>query len=616
MNIYILYLVIIIIVAIIIHSYIKYEEEDAKYIESEDISDVMNNNITENFQGNSDNVTIKMSRGELQSQADVLKKQINQISDIINKINNENSKERLTYENINRIDNVYKNVKKHIKIDNLLNKENILFRNEQYFQDKEIDKQIQELAELKTQLELITNKEPKTTIKSIKNPISGINLNIHNVNPIYDKQYTSVDDIGFGQTRTMDECILKCKNKDDCVGVTYDTDLNLCKGTTKVNPNFSSDERTYSNMKSWVKDNSALIYLNGKCLSYYQDVLLVKKNSAINNWFDCDNLIIGMINYVNKSLDGKQQLLDSLVGDDIKMVKPTYTYFNYKKGNDTITQNHNEQSINEIISKLNNDNINGLRMPLNTNIRNIIINKLKQQPGGLINNYRFVDINSGYDLNICSTKNDTQIFNVTKVSELDEYNNMVRGENKAHKGHGYKSLYKQYEIDVNNGPNKAKHCSEKCEGIHRLTCKTTNYDINPDIANTEPCIANPEINYTLSTPSVESCKKACNDDPDCLGITYINNPGDEKCIGNRFKGGIVKSVGEGSDNKFGWNKHTKYELKTLDYTPTPFHIVTNKNNLTNGKRECLTVNGDDVSIRPCDLGLGQRWNISKKHINC
>lgn len=624
MNIIFLYLLITIIVAVIIHGYIKKEKQDEIISEEILARNIGAENFTTNNQSESgNNVTIKMSRGELASQAEMLANQISQISDIIDKVNNENSRERLTSANIARINNIYKNVMKHIKIDNILGKEDRLFRNEQYFQDKEIEKQAQQLQELKTQLELITNADPKYGIKSIRNPISGINLNVHNVSPVYDnKQYSTVDNFGFGQVRTMDECILKCKNTDDCKGVTYDTNLRLCKGTNVVNPNFSTDERTYSNLKSWEKDNGSLIYLNGKCLSYYQDVLLVKKDSVIKSWLDCNNLPIGKINYINdignsnniNSNTNKQKYLDSLMSSDIKMVKPTYVFFNHKKGTDTITKTHNEQQINDILSKLNNDVVNGIRMPVDENIRASIINKLKTQPGGLIGNYRFVDINSGYDLNRCSTKNKNQVFDITKIDKLDNYNNMIRDKNDIHKGYDYKSVYEQYEIDIsNNSTDKAKECSDKCKGTHRLTCKTTNFDINKDLPNSEPCIANPNINYTMSNPSKEKCKDMCKNDLDCMGIKYIDNLGDEKCIGSRFEGNLIRAS---NDNNYGWNKYTKNELKTLDYTPTPFYVVTSKNNLTSNKKECLTVDGDNVSLMPCDLGLNQRWNISKKHLSC
>ena len=134
----------------------------------------------------------QMSNEELQLETQELNNQIEQIDELINNVRNSNSNPRQTTETLQQITDVYNNVMEKIKLDDILNKENRLFRNEQYFQNKKINEYSQQLSELKSALEILNNNRSKFSIKSIKNPITGTNLNVHNVSPIYDNKIYAV----------------------------------------------------------------------------------------------------------------------------------------------------------------------------------------------------------------------------------------------------------------------------------------------------------------------------------------------------------------------------------------------------------------------------------------
>lgn len=619
MNILFFYLIIIIIVSIIIHSYSEKELNKLFFNESENKSEneSESENINENFQ--------TISINEINAQTNSMKQQINEIQNLITTIRQNKSSPRWTKDDVNSILNIYNKVLSDIKKDNILTRENKLFKSEQYFQDKKIEKYFSELESLKTKLELLTNVNYNSTIRSVKNPISGINLNIHNVSPTYNKVYAEVDHLNFGSTDNETECIVKCKNKDDCVGITYDNTEKTCKGTNIINTEFEKGDKN-DNKVSWEKNNGALIYLNGKCLNYYQDVILVKINSGIKNWIDCEGLKVGRIKYKN-SIDAKQKEIDNYLNDEYKMVKPEYKYYTYDLSLNVDTIESNSDVIDTLINDFKNASadtgIIGIRLPLKQEVRNEIINKLRDE----LDNYKFIDINSSYDLNRCSISNKNQIFEIKKITELSDYNNMVRKDNNMIKGYEYKTLNSEYEItNINETEDVAKfreECKNACNTTNKLTCKLTNHDLIPHLSIEDKCIANPKIIYNNVT-NVIDCKKQCIEDANCLGVNFYQEDANNEakneensiCEGVRFDGHLNKSISEDSNFKYSWNKFADNQLKTLDYTPTPFYVISNKNKLSKGQKDCLTIDGNNISITPCNLGLNQRWNSSKKYVSC
>ena len=222
-----------------------------------------------------------------------------------------------------------------------------------------------------------------------------------------------------------------------------------------------------------------MILMNGKCLSYTHDILVVRDDSAINNWHQCHGKNIGVLVVYENLKNGAKVLEDGGMGSrkyEIKGTTPIYTEYKYSVVNNDDTEKVNEK---EIITMLNdlygdikgNQKIVGIRLPHNKNARKMLVNKINKfdiayKSEGLPG-LKMININSSYDLSNCNGTDSSQLFKLTDVSELNEYNTLVRDNNAD--GLKYNYEYNSISEVPSTKGNDEKKLKEQCD----LNCKNS-----------------------------------------------------------------------------------------------------------------------------------------------
>lgn len=623
------FLIILMIISIIILVIYMYNKNLInKYLKLSEDSSSLNESFTATMND------VQLTTKQVKSLTDFYQKTVNKINSLIAQIESINQKEGITSNTVRK----YKNIYELIVNDNSVNKDiylkQVFFNLDQYLQDKKIREFTQELKVLKfIYEEAIRNKSGSRMmdIKSIKNYYNDIDLNIHNVSPIqqnykYEHYYTDTENDNNPDMltqNTLNECIISCKKDDKCKGITFD------KNVTKNNcfKNYDNSKKTVENtstynkdLNSWKKNDGFIIYLNNGCLTYHEDVLIVNAGSSIDSWLDCHKERIGKLKFNND--DGNN--IEDLNNEDLKLVKPEYVEkYEYLLSTSNETDQINQININRIIDDLTkNDDIVGIRLPLNTVARKKIIDEItRRERNQNTKIVKYININSSYDLNRCNTGNSKQVFDMTEVKTVQDYNKLVRTENELKNNFAY--FGKDEEIKNNiilpetlEMAEMDKLCNQSCL-VDPYCDDYTVRKINDEFK----CVSNPYINYAHvgeedNEINREKCMDACDKDPFCEGVNFKEDSNSlMKCFGYKNKGFIQNNTDKNT-KIYGWKKHNEKTIKNIDNVPTPFYIMHNKQYLDNKDRRCVTIQGKDLSLEPCNLNINQRFNTSNKVRSC
>lgn len=422
-----------------------------------------------------------------------IKKKLNEfiinIDNLIKNIETNNENGQINKDTINKITEKYD--KLVAKINEKSSNEELYFDIEQTAQDNRIDNIKKELENVQFELEEELRKKDKNNyqIKSIKNPSNGLILNVHNTTSIQDgykydnlievEQNGSVEGISsYGKKLNMIECKETCLMDSECKGVSFNKTTKICqkrRNTPDDNPpDFSKNDQ----FQSWEKNDNFMILLNGKCLSYAQDILVIREDSSIKNWYQCDQKPIGVVIIQENLKNGSKILEDGGMGSrkyEIKGVYPKYIEYKYSVMSNTIDKKNNDKMVMNLLNDLytdvnGNQKIIGIRLPHNKNARKLIVTKINEinkkvklngEPG-----FSMININSSYDLVSCNGVDNSQLFRVDNVNELDEYNNLVRDNisNGLKYNYGYSGV-KEVKTDIKGDNNNIINdkCNKLCD---------------------------------------------------------------------------------------------------------------------------------------------------------
>ncbi len=98
----------------------------------------------------------------------------------------------------------------------------------------------------------------------------------------------------------------------------------------------------------------------------------------------------------------------------------------------------------------------------------------------------------------------------------------------------------------------------------------------------------------------------------CLSYDENTKYGLEHCMANKTEQQFrIKNIQSLDDyNKALSNQND--QLRLADSVPLPFHIMSP----TKNEKECLDINVNNISVKPCNLSPYQRWNTSNKLGSC
>lgn len=594
---------------------------------------IRENKDTENFISSMNNSVINYD--EIPSSAKVkieskLNDLILNIDNIIKSMKDNNEKGEIDKGTINKIYSKYEKILN--KIQKRLTNEELYFDIEQETQDKMIEDIRKELSIVQFQLEEELRKKDKTNyqINSVKNPSSGLILNVHNTSAINDGyKFNNLIDVDvesgvemYGKKLNMMECIETCKTDPDCKGVSFDESKGVCQKRADP-PDFSNN----NSFKSWEKDDNFMILMNGKCLSYTHDILVVRNDSAINSWHQCHGKNIGVVVVYENLKNGAKVLEDGGMGSrkyEIKGTTPIYTEYKYSVVNDSKTKTSNETEFKKMIDDLygnrdGNQKIVGIRIPHNKNARKMLVNMINianvaYTASGLIG-FKMININSSYDLSNCNGTDSSQLFKLTDVAELNEYNKLVRDNNADGLKYNYEynsisevpstkdddesKLMEQCDLNCKNLPG-CKKFSIREVGAYKMDdcndpgakkngdwceCKT-GFEMNKSAdgryygnrsdkfykyfigrddykcvlkdpkqphydTTTKQCIINPEIHFNSSVNTAEKCRDACK-----VNASDRYGLEYENCFGATFDNVTKQCKGSTIDNGY-FNKNPK-----------------------------------------------------------
>lgn len=415
------------------------------------------------------------------------------INNLIKIVKKNNNRDEIDSGTINKIKVKYDGLVK--EINKRLSNEELYFNIEQESQNEKINTLKKELEMVQFELEEELRKKDKTNyqIKSIKNPSNGLILNVHNTSAIqdgykYDNLIQVEQNSGvemYGEKLNMMECKETCLTDNECVGVSFNKQNGMCQKRRNTPNDNPPDFSKNNNFQSWEKNDNFMILMNGKCLSYNQDILVVRSDSSIKNWYQCDKKSIGVIVIQENLKNGAKILEDGGMGSrkyEIKGVYPKYVEYKYstinekddKKDNNDDNKNVNEKMVLNILDDLYGDNngnqkIVGIRLPHNKNARKLIVNKINDYNKELKENgnpnFIMININSNYDLVNCNGVDTSQLFKLDNVNELNEYNNLVR--DKVSDGLKYNYEYSginetKTDIKGNNNNDISQKCDKMC----------------------------------------------------------------------------------------------------------------------------------------------------------
>lgn len=587
-----------------------------------------NGNVNENF-----NNTINLTYTEINALNEQYDDIIGKLERLNNKItNNISNKKTITENTVSEIHNIFNIVKKGFNQEDEIFLNQIMFNIDQYIQNKEIAKLTEELERLKyIYEEKIREKNGKNMpeIKSIKNYYNDLDLNIHNVSPInLSSKHSSYNENGnnslYKTTSNINDCIVSCKKDNNCYGVTFNENKtnNNCYKNINKSDNTEDIKPFNKKMKTWDKNKGFIVYVNNGCLNYHEDILIVKKNSPIESWLDCHNLDIGMLNFDDEIGD---KIMD-LAPDDIKLVKPNYkNEYIYTLGKSNIIKEKNINVISQLLSDLLSDDakLSGIRLPMNMTARKIIFDEIKQREKNKNKKeLKYININSSYDLNRCSTNNRNQIFELEEVRNVSDYNRLVRSENELKENYKYLGKEEKIETNVNLPSNtdiieKNKICKKTCD--ENPFCD--DYIIRKNDSGNYECVSNPYINYSHIGPinneqNRKLCQQSCENDYLCEGVNFTGTNDNMKCQGYKSDGVTREVISNNDGKKYGWKKHNDFTIRNIKNVPTPFYVLKNKKYLDNKTNNCITITNSNLSIEPCNLSLNQRFNTSNKSRMC
>ena len=588
-----------------------------------------NNNVTENF-NNKINLTYK-EMTTINAQYSNL---ITQLQALNSKIQSDISNSKAITENtVSQIHDIFNIVKKGFDQEDELFLNQIIFNIDQYIQNKEIAKLTEELERLKyIYEEKIRQKigQNMPEIKSIKNYYNDLDLNIHNVSPIvnsskHNNYNVQGDNNLYITTSNINDCIVSCKKDMNCYGVTFNEEKqqnNCYKNINKLD-NTVNITPYNKKIKTWEKNKGFIVYVNNGCLNYHEDILIVKKNSPIEGWLDCHNLDIGMLNFDDEMGD---KIMD-LAPDDIKLVKPNYkNNYIYTLGKSNDITNKNKKVIQKMLKDLlsADSKLSGIRLPMNMSARKLIFDEIKViENKSKQREIKYININSSYDLNRCSTNNRNQIFELEEIKTVSDYNRLVRSENELGENYQYLGKEEKIENDVilpsnTNIIEKNEICKKACD--ENPFCD--DYVVRKNDNGNYECISNPYINYSHideedNQENRELCQQACENDYLCEGVNFTGaDKNNMKCQGYKSDGVIKKILSSGNERKYAWKKHNDFTIRKINNVPTPFYVLKSKKYLDDKNNNCITINNSDLSIEPCNLGLNQRFNASNKTRMC
>lgn len=622
-----LFTIIMIISIVILVIYMYNKNLLNKYLGLQNTSNSINESFT-----SSDN--IQFTTKQILGVSSAYQQIINRIDNLIAEINSINEKDGITTTTVN----AYKNIYELVINDNSVKKDiflkQIFFNLDQYLQNKKIKEFIQELKILKFRYEeAIRNKFGRNMMetKSIKNYHNDVDLNVHNVSPIsqnhkYENYYTDTknnNNKDMTTQRTLNECIISCKKDENCKGITFDKNVsknNCFKNYDKSKKIVENSGEYNKDLNSWEKDSGFIIYLNNGCLTYHEDVLMVNANSPIDSWLDCHKERIGKLYF--SDVEGKA-IMD-LNDEDLKLVKPEYIEkYEYLLSSSNESDQINQLNINRLLDDLvENNDIVGIRLPLNTIVRKKIIDEIvRREKNENTKIVKYININSSYDLNRCNTENKKQVFDMSEIKTVQDYNKLVRTENELKYNFAYYGKDEEIKDEIVlpetlEMAEMDRLCQQSCF-VDPYCDDYTVRKINGDFK----CVSNPYINYShIGKEDNEinraNCVDACDKDPFCEGVNFKEDSNSNmKCFGYKNVGN-VKNNSDKNTKIYGWKKHNEKTIKNIDNVPTPFYILSNKQYLDEKDRKCITIQGKDLSIEPCNLNINQRFNTSNKVRMC
>ena len=599
-----------------------------------------NNNSISTEEENSDTIEsfnnkINLTYNEMTTINGVYEKLIDQLENLNIIINRDISDEKAITENtVSQIHDIFNIVKKGFDQEDELFLNQIIFNIDQYIQNKEIAKLTDELERLKyIYEEKIRQKIGKNMpeIKSIKNYYNDLDLNIHNVSPInVSSEHTEYNESGdnslYETTSNINDCIVSCKKDINCYGITFNGEKsqnNCYKNINKLDNTVNITDPYNKKIKTWEKNKGFIVYVNNGCLNYHEDILIVKKDSPIDSWLDCHNLNIGMLNFDDEMGD---KIMD-LAPDDIKLVKPNYkNNYIYTLGKSDDITKKNEEVINKMLEDLlsPDSKLSGIRLPMNMTARKLIFDKIKViENDSNKKEIKYININSSYDLNRCSTNNRNQIFELEEIKTVSDYNRLVRSENELRENYHYLGKEEKVENNVvlpsnTNIIEKNKICKKACD--ENPFCD--DYVVRKKDNKDYECISNPYINYSHinqedNQENRDLCQQACENDYLCEGVNFTGtDKNNMKCQGYKSDGINKKILTTGSERKYGWKKHNDFTIRKINNVPTPFYVLKSKKYLDHKNNNCVTITNSDLSIEPCNLSLNQRFNASNKTRMC
>lgn len=595
------------------------------------------NSINESFQStssDSDLNNIQFTTVQIKNISDFYHTTISRIDRLIAQIESISEKEGITTQTVNTYKNIYDLIINDNSVEKDIFLKQIFFNLDQYLQDKKIREFTQELKILKFRYEeAIRNKIGRKTmdIKSIKNFYNDVNLNVHNVSPIqenYKYQNYYVDEENQNNPdmttqNTLNECIISCKKDEKCRGITYDKNItvnNCFKNYDKSKKIIKNPAPYNKELKSWQKNNGFIIYLNNGCLTYHEDVLMVNANSPIDSWLDCHKERIGKLQFNDK----EGQAIMDLNDEDLKLVKPEYIVkYEYVLSSSQESDRINQININRLLDDLiENNDIVGIRLPLNTVVRKKIIDEISSRETAQNTKFvKYININSSYDLNRCNTENKKQVFDMNEIKTVQDYNKLVRTENDLKKNFAYFGKDEQIKDEVVLPETlEMNEMDRLCQQSCYVDPYCDDYTVRK-IDGDFKCVSNPYINYSHidgddNEINRENCVDACDKDPFCEGVNFKEDSNSKmKCVGYKNRGHLEDNSSK-NIKIYGWKKHNEKTIKNIDNVPTPFYIINNKQYLDEKDKRCVTIQGNDLSVEPCNLSLNQRFNTSNKVRMC
>ena len=597
-----------------------------------------NNNSISTEEENSDTIEsfnnkINLTYNEMTTINGVYENLNKQLKKLNEKIQIDISDEKAITENtVSQIHDIFNIVKKGFDQEDELFLNQIIFNIDQYIQNKEIAKLTDELERLKyIYEEKIRQKIGKNMpeIKSIKNYYNDLDLNIHNVSPInVSSEHTEYNESGdnslYETTSNINDCIVSCKKDINCYGITFNGEKsqnNCYKNINKLDNTVNITDPYNKKIKTWEKNKGFIVYVNNGCLNYHEDILIVKKDSPIDSWLDCHNLDIGMLNFDDEMGD---KIMD-LAPDDIKLVKPNYkNNYIYTLGKSDDITKKNEEVINKMLEDLlsPDSKLSGIRLPMNMTARKLIFDEIKENYSNK-KEIKYININSSYDLNRCSTNNRNQIFELEEIKTVSDYNRLVRSENELRENYHYLGKEEKVENNVvlpsnTNIIEKNEICKKACD--ENPFCD--DYVVRKKDNKDYECISNPYINYSHinqedNQENRDLCQQACENDYLCEGVNFTGtDKNNMKCQGYKSDGINKKILTTGSERKYGWKKHNDFTIRKINNVPTPFYVLKSKKYLDHKNNNCVTITNSDLSIEPCNLSLNQRFNASNKTRMC